>query len=243
MEEARAEAPIGNTWELSFNETPHSDPELYDLLPAAIEAASDESLEWNEPSSFPQHVLAWWRGQKQILFYETKVSSLEDVLTVLDACAILMPELVQDVDRSSLRHVLLNLMELQKHFIENRRTQGRQRSDYFEKRHSKYCHPRFDGAPLPIRRHSCGATREAPQPPLFLVNKPSYYLAYHHLVCSSSAFGNKRKWLVPLGNHPFAFVGSEHSIETLSKPKERFKMLLKSPEDRTPQQTLSIESI
>jgi hypothetical protein len=102
-----------NIWEQSFTKKPHSNKKLSQFLPLAIEAAAHLKPAWNDPSSFPQPVRAWWEGQRQILFHAVKVSGLKDIILVLDRCQRLRPDRTEHVDASSLQHVLRQLMQIQ----------------------------------------------------------------------------------------------------------------------------------
>jgi hypothetical protein len=51
-------------WEASFEHNPHSNQTLLELLPVAIAAQNQADEEWTDPSSFPEPVFEWWKGQK-----------------------------------------------------------------------------------------------------------------------------------------------------------------------------------
>ncbi|KIN07216.1 hypothetical protein OIDMADRAFT_139835 [Oidiodendron maius Zn] len=77
-------AQHGN-WEQFFNKNPHSNLTLIKLLPDAILAVTlPEIQNWLDPSTMPPPVLNWWKGQKQILFYNVRVSGLDNMLPVLE---------------------------------------------------------------------------------------------------------------------------------------------------------------
>jgi hypothetical protein len=94
-----------------------------ELLSKALEEAEHESLEWIDFSLFLKSTFEWWKGQKQILFYDSPLSGLEDIIMVLDRCLHVASilGLCESIDKSSLRQVLLGIMVLQKHGLESRK--------------------------------------------------------------------------------------------------------------------------
>lgn len=100
-------------WETSFVHNPHSNTKLLELLPAAIAAQNQVDEEWTDPSSFPEPVFEWWKGQKQILFYQSKVSGLQSIIPVLQKCQTYRnkwhpheKQLEISIDMQSLREVV-----------------------------------------------------------------------------------------------------------------------------------------
>lgn len=65
----------------------------------------------------PLLVLNWWKGQKQILFYNVTVSGLDDIHLVLEKSQQLElpPNLAEAIDRTSLQQVLGRVMQAQKY--------------------------------------------------------------------------------------------------------------------------------
>jgi hypothetical protein len=67
------------SWELFFDAIPHSNKQLMELIPKALEGSAYRNSELDDPSCFPGSVFEWWRGQKQILFYDSPISGLQDL--------------------------------------------------------------------------------------------------------------------------------------------------------------------
>lgn len=73
-------------WGRYFSSNPYSNDDLRHLLPSALQAIDDHRDEqWNDPSDFPEAVREWFRGQKQILFYEFCIHGTSDIAKVFEA--------------------------------------------------------------------------------------------------------------------------------------------------------------
>jgi hypothetical protein len=103
-----------DSWEEIFSEKPHSNKKLAELLPRAIDEATNHKQEWYHPSDFPGPVREWWSGQKQILFYrrDTIISGTSDIVPILKECqkyqttwepAATRSRLTNTIDLTSLR--------------------------------------------------------------------------------------------------------------------------------------------
>jgi hypothetical protein len=164
-----------STWEQAFEEKAHSNTKLYDLLPAAINATNQNSVEWVSPASFPTPVLDWWRGQKQILFSKVTVTDMGDILSVLHECEKQIPGHASICDSLSLQLVLRRIMEIQKTILERHKLLGR--------KEMALCHSRFDGQPVRVKCPQCIEEGRPLQKPLYSVHRPGHFVIYTRQTC------------------------------------------------------------
>jgi hypothetical protein len=164
-----------STWEQVFEEKAHSNTKLYDLLPAAINATNQNSVEWVSPASFPTPVLDWWRGQKQILFSRVTVTDMGDILSVLRECEKQIPGHASICDSLSLQLVLRRIMEIQKTILERDKLLGR--------KEMALCHSRFDGQPVRVKCPQCIEEGRPLQKPLYSVHRPGHFVIYTRQTC------------------------------------------------------------
>ena len=218
------------SWEQFFKENPHSNKKLYEPLPTALSEAAQDSQDWDDPLPFPKSVREWWEGQKQILFYENPVSGLTDILSVLDKCQKLIPGRMISANRSSLRHVLTILMEIQKQTLERDNSHQSQRAGLL--------HSRFDGQPVLVKCIWCGTKGGAVKKPVFSVNRPNHYIVINKRVRQNCG---KRAFLVPI-HGPHTSYRSLSSTAPKIEQRERYSMMLQSRETLTAQQTEPVES-
>lgn len=78
-------SPTGIWDDMLFADRPFSNAELRDMIPPALRALKDpERLkEWQSPADMPASVLAWFQGQKQVLFANVGISSFSDIAQTL----------------------------------------------------------------------------------------------------------------------------------------------------------------
>lgn len=217
-------------WEQFFKENPHSNKKLYELLPAALSEATQDSQDWHDPLSFPKFVREWWEGQKQILFYESPVSGLTDVLLVLDKCQELIPGRMISANRSSLRHALTILMEIQKQTLE--------RNNSHQSPKAGLVHSRFDGCPFLVKCGQCGTKGGTVKKPVFSVNRPNHYVVISRRVCQNC--GN-RTCLVPI-HGPHTAYETLYSTAPKIEQRARYSMMLQLRETLTAERAKPVES-
>jgi hypothetical protein len=237
-----------NIWEKFFAVEPHSNPDLFALLPTAMDAASKAcecSESWIDPSAFPPPVQAWWKGQKRVLFYSATVSSLWDVLSVLHRCETYHKEWQkpksknqkhsEQIDKTSLPQVVRRLMEIQKQFIEEL---GSLTPDW-----SRFVYYRFDG-PLKAKCCTCGSRVPDICAPLFTVNRLDNFVPCAKSTCFSKHCNGKRTWSRPLDDSiEITRQATAHSAE----PKRQYNifpsLLCELQENLSDQQRQPIETI
>ncbi|PSN62689.1 hypothetical protein BS50DRAFT_591954 [Corynespora cassiicola Philippines] len=168
-----AEEGHGNQlWEQHFSETPHSNDTLRELLPPAIaEARKADSPDWKDPTQFPSAVLKWYRGQKQILFYEATVKSCVDISNAFHRCD---KSLVKSNSITSTRQAMLNLMIIQE---KNLKTLPGKFQDLY--------HSRFDGSSI-TTSCICGLTKRVDKDPRFSCLRVGFYIARQTKACRSA---------------------------------------------------------
>ncbi|OCK94929.1 uncharacterized protein K441DRAFT_677154 [Cenococcum geophilum 1.58] len=190
-----------SVWEQFFNQTPHSNKMLFELLPAAIQAITQSSQNYRDPSEFPPPVLIWWQGQKQILFYDIKVEGLEDILSVLRKCQRTATGLTP-ASISSLPGVLKVLMEIQKQALE-------QEIGIKSPQHEKgsYVHSRFDGQDVSAKCAACGEPARFVKNPTYSVNRPGHFVVINKRRCRACG---KRAHLFPT-HEPYTYDTTLHS--------------------------------
>jgi hypothetical protein len=190
-----------SVWEQFFNQTPHSNKMLFELLPAAIQAITQSSQNYRDPSEFPPPVLIWWQGQKQILFYDIEVEGLEDILSVLRKCQRTATGLTP-ASISSLPGVLKVLMEIQKQALE-------QEIGIKSPQHEKgsYVHSRFDGQDVSAKCAACGEPARFVKNPTYSVNRPGHFVVINKRRCRACG---KRAHLFPT-HEPYTYDTTLHS--------------------------------
>jgi len=163
-----------------------------------------ELLEWTDPSSFPEPVYEWWKGQKQILFYETEVSGLKSIALVMEKCQLyrkvwqsFKPRHPIRVDPSSLRQVLGELMAIQTEFFERHGALNVQYADAI--------HNRFDGQALLVKCYGCHAKLAPVKQPSFTIYRPGYYVCRSRISCSVC---KKRQFRIPRDHENWVYPGT-----------------------------------
>ena len=115
------ETTKGGTWHKYFNFKPHSNKYLRETLPEALKICEELEpiCEWKDPSDFPESVLNWFRGQKQILFQNISISGLADILPVFHQLCSSSASYQNETNGQSLRGVICEIIKRQREFLGN----------------------------------------------------------------------------------------------------------------------------
>ena len=224
-----------STWEQAFEEKPHSNTKLYDLLPAAIDATNQNSVEWVSPASFPTPVLDWWRGQKQILFSKITVTDMGNILSVLYECEKKIPDQESICDSLPLQLVLRRIMEMQKTILE--------RDNLLKRKEMALCHSRFDGQSIRVKCPQCGEEGRPLEKPLYSVHRPGHFVIYTRQTCKHC---HGRLCFKPINpDIPWVFAGnlSSQISAPITHHGERVRTMLQPLTSLTPQQQRPVEVV
>ena len=111
-------------WHAYFDQYSYSNNATEASLPAAIEATTlaieSDSKDCHDPSHFPPAVLEWFKGQKDVLFYNGPVSSTKGIEFAFEKCVDVKEVNKQNVHGEigrQLRYVLHQLMLKQQHHL------------------------------------------------------------------------------------------------------------------------------
>lgn len=76
---------IRRNLERDFNTLPHSNEELRKTIPDALKACEtmEGDEDWRDPSDFPEAVLNWFKGQREILFHDKLRATSEEMTAAL----------------------------------------------------------------------------------------------------------------------------------------------------------------
>ena len=115
------ETTEGGTWHKYFNLKPHSNKYLRETLPEALKICEELEpiCEWKDPSDFPESVLNWFRGQKQILFQNISISGLADILPVFHQLCSSSTSCQNETNGQSLRGIICEIIKRQIEFLGN----------------------------------------------------------------------------------------------------------------------------
>jgi hypothetical protein len=109
------------SWHRYFNLRPRSSQMSRVLLPEALEAIqNEEGEEWVHPSDFHPAVLAGFRGQKDVLFYQHRLRGIEDLFANLlsyDTSALRWLKETTNYKKCPLKRVLKELILAQNRYL------------------------------------------------------------------------------------------------------------------------------
>jgi hypothetical protein len=224
-------------WEQFFNKNPHSNLTLIKLLLDAIQAVTKPVIQnWIDPLSMPLPVLNWWKGQKQILFYNVTVSGLNDILPILKKSQQLElpPNLVEAIDQTSLQQVLGRLMQIQKYYLEYNDSHA------LRYRWADVIHSRFDGQSIPVKCYICKETGYDKKNAMFSVNRPNHFIIprCRCLICKKVTDFVPRDDSIPFVNSGVGLLSTAPKLVQ----RETYKDMLQLAKDLTPQKTQPVES-
>lgn len=175
-------------WHAHFNQSPHSNRATMKLLAPAIEtvlrAVASDRNDWLDPSQFPPDVLAWFRGQKEVLFYNRAISSAKDIEAVLEGYVgekrVKKQNSYRD-DGLQLREVLHNLMLKQQRHLASLKV-GANDDLYFS---------RIDGGSVETVC-ACGTYKTMDNNPRFSCAQATGYVVRGSRQCQSQQCGEKK---------------------------------------------------
>jgi hypothetical protein len=183
------------SWDVEvFNKKPYSNEELREIIiPSALEAiqtASRTSTEWKQLTDFPDPVLKWLKGQKQILFPYLPISSFEDFINSLES---FLPSEVRSV-----KDLLNEILVFQKNHL-----------DQVKGPHQQWWHSQFDGSELEVFCKNCDHPLNTDTSPRWSINRPGFYIV-RQTTCSSKVCQVKTALAMP----------KDTSIDTVSGQSE-----------------------
>lgn len=171
--------PEEGDWNSYFSAVPHSNDRLRELIPPAVATLDSMLLDkstkhWELPHDLPIPVIAWFRGQKQILFADIPISAFEDI-----------QQLASQSEPASLVQIFRDILIHEQKYLA-----------LVKDAHQGYWHSRFDGHVVEL----CCSTCEQPQTldtnSRWATTRPGCYIS-RRLVCHSKICRGKSKWAKP----------------------------------------------
>jgi len=208
------ETTEGGTWHKYFNLKPHSTKYLRETLPEALKICEELEpiCEWIDPSDFPESVLNWFRGQKQILFQNTSISGLADILPVFHQLCSSSTSYQNETDGQSLRGIICEIMKRQREFLGNLR-QSQLDEDLWHSGFGLYLiETCCKGCKSTTRTIIDNATRWA-------VERPGQYITRRHVCQSDTCNGACPYWIPIDSTIPYVRPGKG---PLLREPRPKF---------------------
>lgn len=193
------------SWEVEiFNKKPYSNEELRNIIiPSVLEVfvdtASINSADWQSLIDFPDPVLKWLKGQKQILFPHIQISSFEDLIDSLRSLLSSGTGFVKDL--------LNEILVFQKSHL-----------DQVEGNHQQWWHSRFDGSEIEVVCNNCDQSLNTDESPRWSINRPGFYVV-RQTTCSYKNCGVRTTLAIPKDKS--LNIVSGHSGQTISSSTSR----------------------
>lgn len=183
----RSENPEG-IWSEYFSTLPHSNEELRKSIPDALKACetTEGDEDWRDPSDFPEAVLNWFKGQREILFHDKLRAIREEMAAALSHA---VSPALGDIGLS-LKQVICRIIRNQHQMLS---CQKKSKNHLLDKRQDLW-HSGFSEH-LVICCELCGSSRNE-ESSRWAVKRPGHYIA-HHLVCNSRKCEDKKRWFIP----------------------------------------------
>jgi hypothetical protein len=152
------------SWHPYFYEKPHSNDVLRQLVPLALEALSDGQsfTDVKRPTDLPFALLEWFKGQKQILFSDRKISSFQDVISSIDQ---MIGKRMPQSSSQTLKGKLAEILAIQQQSLKT-----------VPGKHQQYYHSRFGGLRVELSCRVCQNAVQADLNPRWAVHKPGVYI-------------------------------------------------------------------
>ncbi|KAF2664912.1 hypothetical protein BT63DRAFT_79303 [Microthyrium microscopicum] len=223
-------------WDRVFNARPHSSQMSRTLLPHALEAIRyNEEEEWKHPSDFHPAVTAWFKGQRDVFFYQTPLRDIKDLLAAVRCHETPLDE-ESNCKKHDLRWTLKALMLAQDRCF---------RSIKASKHDEKLFH-RVGAGSLAVSC-PCGSIRFDDLEPRFSCSRPSAYVVRERNCimpeCNpKSVRRGTRQLMIPVSKdqeYVRAKLPDLDSEKARRIPGELFLSLIRSPTDQGPPITLN----
>jgi hypothetical protein len=174
-----ASALENEDWNSYFDQNPHSNDTLRELLPLALEAIENHMqhhpiADWIHPAEFPTAVLKWFKGQNPIL-YRHPLRAPIDIALVVQSCMNASETKIEPVPI-----MFLKLMKKQTQILST--TQGI---------HQNLWHSSFNDESIATKCQKCGGPGPDDLNPRWHVRRPGVYLARRSRQCISESCRGK----------------------------------------------------
>lgn len=213
------------SWGIYFNHKPHSNDELRRILPKAIDKCRIELIAdgWRNPLDFPDSVIEWFKGQKQILFPNHTIDSIRDIFGVFCSYRrICYPHQRLEGKPERLQDVILFWMLRQSELLA-----------VIQGAHQHLWHSRFDFRAMPTKCANFSETFQDPEP-RWHCQRPGTHLARRLRKCDSIACRGKQRSLIPRDEAtPWVRDGIQGLMSVKPRSEYLWKQCLReeSPED------------